>query len=79
MLLGLGSATTIAAEGPVAVNNIMKLLAADKETEDAARLRLAPPQKALPMPPAKTAVPASGGGLSWDAPRGGDLDDEIPF
>ena len=35
-----------------------------------------------PRAPARTPAPAaarSSGGPSWDAPRGGDLDDEIPF
>ena len=50
VLVGLGSLTTIAAEGPAAVTNIMKLIAIDKESEEAAALRLAPPQKALPAP-----------------------------
>lgn len=83
VLAGLAASTTIAAEGPAAVNNIMKLIAADKETEDAARLRLAPPPKALPAPPQpqKPQRPAvrRTTGPSWDAPKGGDLDDEIPF
>ncbi len=29
--------------------------------------------------PARTGAGAGGGGPQWDAPRGGDLDDEIPF
>ncbi|MBV9251084.1 MAG: hypothetical protein JO320_21035 [Alphaproteobacteria bacterium] len=82
MLVGMAAATTVAAEGPAAVTNIMKLIATDKESEDAARLRLAPPQKALPAPSKKSVMAAtrsSGKGPSWDAPKGGDLDDEIPF
>jgi hypothetical protein len=84
VLVGVASVTTIGAEGPAAVNHIMKLIATDKETEDAAALRLAPPQKALPAPPAPpvktvTAYRARGG-PSWDAPRPApDLDEEIPF
>jgi hypothetical protein len=81
MLVGMAAATTVAAEGPAAVTNIMKLISIDKESEDSARLRLAPPQKALPAPSKKTMVTAirSGGNPSWDAPTGGDLDDDIPF
>jgi hypothetical protein len=77
ILLGLAISTTIAAEGPAAVSNIMKLIAADKETEEAAKRRLAPPPRALPALPrfeAKRQV-----GPQWDAPSGADLDDEIPF
>jgi hypothetical protein len=44
VLVGLANVTIVAAEGPTAVNAIMKLLTLDKETEDAAKLRLAPPQ-----------------------------------
>lgn len=80
-LAGVAGATTIAAEGPTAVTNIMKLIAQDKESEDAAALRLAPPPKALPAPPAKRppAAPRKTASLNWDASQGGDLDDEIPF
>lgn len=60
------SSTTIAADGQKAVAQIvqlidhdvaqiMQLIGHDKETEDAAALRLTPPPKALPAPPAKTA------------------------
>jgi hypothetical protein len=76
VLVGLASATTIAAEGPAAVNNIMKLISIDKESEDLAKRRLAPPPKTLPAPRKRIAARAA---PSWDAPRGGDLDDEIPF
>ena len=82
VLVGLGSLTTIAAEGPAAVTNIMKLIAIDKESEEAAALRLAPPQKALPAPPTATKplIVAQGGPI-WGTAQtsGGDLDDEIPF
>jgi hypothetical protein len=39
------------------------------------------PVKKVPVkePPKATVAPASGSGPSWDAPKGGDLDDEIPF
>jgi hypothetical protein len=50
VLMGLAAATTIAAEGPAAVNNIMKLIATDKDSEEQARLRLDSPRKALPAP-----------------------------
>ena len=67
VLVGLANVTIIAAEGPTAVNAIMKLLTLDKETEDEAKLRLAPPQRALPAPPpAKTR--ATTVAPSWDAP-----------
>jgi hypothetical protein len=79
VLVGLANVTIIAAEGPTAVNAIMKLLTFDKETEDAAKLRLAPPRKALPAPPSAKATVASAVGPSWDAQSGGELDDEIPF
>jgi hypothetical protein len=77
ILLGLAASTTIAAEGPAAVSNIMKLIAADKETEEAAKRRLAPPPRALPAPPRLEAKRQAG--PQWDASTGGDLDDEIPF
>lgn len=76
ILVGVAAATTTAAEGPTAVTNIMKLIAHDKDSEDAARLRLAPPQKALPSP--VTEVSTGSSTPTWDMPRG-DLDDEIPF
>jgi hypothetical protein len=74
------NATTIAAEGQTAITNIMRLIGVDKESEDAATLRLTPPQKALPAPPAppiKTVSASRGKGPRWDTPP--DLDDEIPF
>jgi hypothetical protein len=71
VIASLGSATTIAAEGPLAVTHIMSLIGADKQSEEAALSRLAPSPKALPSPPQS--------GPSWEAPKGGDLDDEIPF
>jgi hypothetical protein len=87
----MGNSVTIAAEGHNAVAQIMRLIGQDKETEDAAAKRLAPPPKALPAPPAKSAAPEKtspvmktavagrGGGPNWDAPRASELDDEIPF
>jgi hypothetical protein len=77
VLVALASATTIAAEGPNAVANIMKLLAIDKESENAARLRLAPPEKALAAPQNPTEVSDSQAALVWDPPR--PEEDEIPF
>jgi hypothetical protein len=55
----------------------MRLIGVDKESEDAATLRLTPPQKALPAPPVKTVNASRGKGPQWDAPP--DLDGEIPF
>lgn len=71
------NATIIAAEGQAAITNIMRLIGIDKESEDAATLRLTPPQKALPAPPVKTVNASRGKGPQWDAPP--DLDGEIPF
>jgi len=53
----------------------MQLIGHDKETEDAAAQRLAPPPKALPAPPVK-AAPARQQPV-WQAAV--ELDDEIPF
>jgi hypothetical protein len=79
VLVGLAAATTVAAEGPTAVTNIMKLIAADKESEDAARLRLATPPKALP-PPAEPIISIARrqAAPSWDN-HSTEFDDEIPF
>ena len=74
----MSNATTIAAEGHTAITQIMKLIGIDKDTEDAARLRLAPPLKALPAPSTSTTAAAQEGGSAWDSP-GTDLDEEIPF
>lgn len=72
VLVGFGSATTIAAEGPSAITHIMKLIGVDKESEDAAVSRLAPPPKALPAPPQKpTPVRVNA--------RPAAIDDDIPF
>ncbi|MDE1896516.1 MAG: hypothetical protein KGH91_05550 [Rhodospirillales bacterium] len=70
-----GSLVTIAAEGQSAVAHIMQLIGHDKETEEAATERLAPPPKALPSPPA-TAKPAP---QQPERPTVAELDDEIPF
>jgi hypothetical protein len=66
-LSGVASATTIASEGQTAIANIMRLIGLDKESEDAATLRLAPPQKALPAPTATTVIAAHGKDAQWDA------------
>jgi hypothetical protein len=50
VLAATGSLVTIATEGQSAVAHIMQLIGYDKETEDAAAQRLAPPPKALPAP-----------------------------
>lgn len=60
------SVITIAADAPDAITNIVKLIGLDKESEQAAELRLSPPRKALPSPVAKPAVNE-------------ELDDDIPF
>jgi single-strand DNA-binding protein len=39
----------------------------------------APARERAPASRPAAARPAAGGAPSWDAPRGGDLDDEIPF
>jgi hypothetical protein len=71
VVVGLGSATTIAADGPNAVTHIMRLIGVDKESEDSAVSRLAPPRKSLPAPPQKAPpVPVN---------VRDHLDDEIPF
>jgi len=77
VLSGLGSATTVAADGATAVSNIMKLIGMDKESEEEAVSRLSPPPKALPAPEAKTETlrKVSSG---WDV-RKTNLDDDIPF
>jgi hypothetical protein len=73
VLVGLGSATIIAADGPTAVTHIMRLIGVDKESEDTAVSRLAPPQKSLPAPPQKPPP------VRVNARPAATLDDEIPF
>jgi len=75
VLATTASSVTIATEGQSAVAHIMQLIGHDKETEDAAAQRLAPPPKALPAPPVK-AAPARQQPV-WQAAV--ELDDEIPF
>ena len=89
VVASLAGVTTVAAEGPAAFANIqsavtaiMKEIGGDKMSEDSATLRLAPPPKALPAPPRlpdKPVLASRSSGPSWDVPKGGDLDDEIPF
>lgn len=70
VLYGLNAASnaiTIAAEGQAAVGNILTLIGKDKESEEAALSRLAPPPKALPAPEKKPMRPRD------------ELDDDIPF
>lgn len=66
---GLGGMTTIAADGPNAIANIVRLIGIDKESEDAAALRLSPPPKALPAP----ARPPRRSNIADE------LDDDVPF
>ncbi len=75
VLATAGSSVTIAAEGQNAVAHIMQLIGHDKETEDAAAQRLAPPPKALPAPAVK--APPVGGTRCGS--RSAELDDDIPF
>lgn len=75
VLATTASSVTIAADGQSAVAHIIQLIGHDKETEDAAALRLTPPPKALPAPPAKT--PSAVQQPTWQAAA--ELDDEIPF
>jgi hypothetical protein len=78
VMANLAGATTIAADGPVAVTHIMRLIGVDKESEEAALSRLAPPPKALPAPEKQPVAPRKCT-PAWDTPTKGDLDDEIPF
>jgi hypothetical protein len=79
ILAGLSSATTISADGPNAVTNIMRLIGTDRETEEAAAQRLMPPPKALPAPPIARVKPPVREHAGWDARASSDVDDEIPF
>lgn len=76
VLVSLGAITTISADGPNAITHIMHLIGADKESEDAAVSRLAPPPKALPAPHLLNPRPA---GRAARPHATQDLDDEIPF
>jgi hypothetical protein len=76
ILAGLASATTVLADGPAAITHIMQLIGQDRETEEAAAQRLAPPRKALPAPNPTTPSPARKA-PTWEP--AGNLDDEIPF
>lgn len=71
----LAGVTTIAADGQSAVNHIMQLIGQDKESEDAAAKRLAPPPKALPAPQKPAVAPEPRpGGMTRPA-----IDEDIPF
>ena len=74
----IANTTTIAAEGKAAIQSIMSLLGADKESEEGAKLRLSPPLKALPAPVQKVFNTRSTTN-DGEPPPGDDLDDEIPF
>jgi hypothetical protein len=74
----MGSTVTIAAEGRNAVAQIIRLIGEDKETEDAAAQRLAPPPKALPAPPQKK-QPAGDVKPRPTLAQAADIDDDIPF
>jgi len=76
ILATTASSVTVAADGQNAVAHIMQLIGHDKETEDAAAQRLAPPPKALPAPAVK-APPARQQSAQASAEL--NLDDEIPF
>lgn len=75
IIVGLAAVTTIAADGQSAIAHIMQLIGQDKESEEVAQKRLAPPPKALPPPVAPTVIRSA-------SPKHGyasDLDDDIPF
>jgi hypothetical protein len=71
-ITGVGGMITIAADGPNAVANIIRLIGVDKESEDAAALRLAAPPKALPAPSPPAPAPRQSSLTD-------ELDDDIPF
>lgn len=73
-----GSAVTIAAEGRDAVAQIIRLIGDDKETEDAAAQRLAPPPRALPAPHPPE-VPSTRRDHTPKDTFAAELDDDIPF
>jgi hypothetical protein len=77
VLATMGSTVTIAADGRNAVAQIIRLIGEDKETEDAAAQRLAPPPRALPSP--DTSKPPA----AWQTPALKNakvaIDDDIPF
>jgi hypothetical protein len=78
-LEGAAHMTTIAAEGEAAVSSIMRLIGVDKETEEAAVSRLAPPLKALPAPPSHARARPAAPSLVAPSRVVNDLDDDIPF
>lgn len=79
VMVGLASATTVAAEGPAAITHIMRLIGLDKESEEAALSRLAPSPKALPALPQKPVAPTKPVPSATAATKPGWEDNEIPF
>ncbi|MGN8097711.1 hypothetical protein [Methylobacterium sp. 22177] len=75
----IAGVTTIAADGQSAIAHIMQLIGQDKESEEAAAKRLAPPPKALPSPARSTAVEADARPARRSPAPTYDLDDDIPF
>ena len=86
VLFTVAAVAAIGADGPTAAQNvgkavhaIMALIGEDKETEDAATQRLAPPPRALPAPDVGSPRTSRFGGQPRAAPPRSDLDDDIPF
>lgn len=75
----IAGVTTIAADGQSAIAHIMQLIGQDKESEEAAAKRLAPPPKALPSPARSTAMEADARPARRPPAPTYDLDDDIPF
>ena len=71
--------TTIAKDGHEAITHIMRLIGVDKQSEEQAQSRLAPPPRALPAPPQKHAPAVKKTASRWQPTERGDLDDDIPF
>ena len=72
----IAGVVTISADGPSAITHIMALIGHDKESEDSAAKRLAPPPKALPAPVQK---PKAASPPSVRKSLSDMLDDDIPF
>lgn len=70
--------TTISADGPQAIQNIMKILGIEKQTEDEAVKRLAPPPAPKLITASAEAKSRSQGG-SFGRRASNHLDDDIPF
>jgi hypothetical protein len=73
----LAAVTTISADGPQAIANIMKLIGAEKLTEEDAVKRLTPPPKLLEGP--KKQTKPSPPTVFTRRDFASDLDDDIPF